>query len=147
MQGKQAALGRPGSPRETGSPRRPWNMLSLMESNFPTCFTLCLYSLKLEKLLLSPTPWSLGRYLSQLLLLCIAKVCRASGLPVAWIQGSPASQPPSQPCESRGPWWGEVDKVIPVDLEAGAQNPPDAVCKLRVSFYFAAVIIIYHYYW
>lgn len=89
MLGKQAA------------PGRPWNMQSSAESSLAACFTLCLYSLKLWKLLLSPTPCGLGRYLSQLLLLCIAEVCRASGLPVAWIQGGPASQPPSQPCKSR----------------------------------------------
>lgn len=41
---------------------------------------------------------------------------------------------------------GEVGKIIPVHLEAGAQSPPDATFKLRASFYFAAVIIIYHYY-
>lgn len=66
-------------------------------------------------------------------------------MPVAWIQGSPASQPPSQPCESGG-CGGEVGKVILVHLEAGAQSPPHAVCKLRVSFYFVTVIVIYHYY-
>lgn len=94
--GKQAAQG------DQAAPGRPWNMLSLTESSLAACFTLCLYSLKQEKLPLHHTPWSLGRYPSQLLLPCTAGVCRASGMPVAWIQGNPASQAPSQPRESGG---------------------------------------------
>lgn len=85
------------------APGRSGNGLLLSEGSYRSYFVLCLYSLKLEKLLLSFCLWSLGvGDLPQLLLLCMAEVCRASEMPVAWIQGSPASESPRQPCVREG---------------------------------------------
>lgn len=100
-----SSAGKAGSSRETLEQKIVWQLVLLSAFifwNWKSSFYPALHEV-----------WEV---LSQLLLLCIAEVCRASGVPVAWIQGSPASQPPSQPCQS-GACGGRGGRIIPVRLE------------------------------